>query len=115
MLKPPKYKARSHDYLEEQLRKVQNKLQLRDWEITLYTDDYPPEKFADDNNCDCSARCEYELQYLTAHVWVSPKRARTDGVDPLFYLYHEAAHIWIVSHNEELRVNTIALLLNTIM
>ena len=115
MIETPKYQHRKHDFLLRRMKDVLNLFQMRDWDVTLDTSDNPPDKFADDNNSDCSAKVEYELQYLKAFIWLSPKRSQKDDVDPLFYLYHELAHLYQVVHNEEVRCNIVAsILCNTV-
>ena len=111
MIKHPPYKSRSHDYLLRRLREAANTLQMRDWQLTLEVGDNVPERFRDDDNGRSVCRCWYYQPCLMAEIWISPERCKKEKTDPLFNLYHEIAHIWHETHDEEVRCNVMAGLL----
>ena len=111
MIQTPKYKTRSHDYLDKVVRKCQNRLDMRDWQIELTTTVSPPDCFLNFDNSDATARILYYTETLTAFIWVSQERCRKDECDPVFALKHEIGHLFLELHNEEWRASKFATLI----
>lgn len=106
----PGYEKRTHTELTRTLRLALNRLHLRDWQVNLSVGTALPAGFED-----CEGHCAavvYDVDQLTAEIYVNPDICKAENRDPLHALLHEVGHIWINdSHNEEVKVNTIASLI----
>lgn len=106
----PKYKPRTHKFLESRLRKALNDLCMRDWEVNLITGEYVPNLFLD--VCDNAASVKHDTSTLKADIWINFGLAKKNNQDPLNLLYHEVAHIWwAYCDDEERQCNILALLM----
>lgn len=106
----PSYKPRTHQFLLNQLKKAMNKLQLRDWEITLSTDAQAPAQLRD--KWENAGSCVFWDEWLQAVVWINVAECRAQNMDPLHVMLHELAHIWLgYCENEERQCNVIGGLL----
>ncbi len=85
----PTYKTRTHEFLLNKTRKLQNLLQLRDWEITLLTGD----TISDSTNEYQLGEISYNLSFLQATIRIDITKCRESNVDPLHILYHEFGHL----------------------
>ena len=111
MIQTPKYRTRTHDYLLEVLRKCMNKLDMRDWDLDLSTEETPPKELVDDDCSNACALVKYYIETLTGIIWICLARCKKDDCDPVFVLKHELGHIFLELHNEEWRCNKMAELL----
>ena len=111
MIRRPVYCKRSHRLLLRALKDAQNALQLRDWQITLDTGNYPSTEFLDSDNGTSTARSSFHADLRTGLIWVSDRRAKQHKEDPLFNLYHELGHFVLSVPDDELNCNIIAKLL----
>lgn len=111
MILVPPYKKRTHEFLHKKLLFCQNLLQMRDWQLELITENYPPSIFLDSDNGQSVSRCWFDDSILKGAIWISPLRAKEQGIDPLWLLYHEIGHLFGILHNEETRCNILASLL----
>ena len=108
----PPYKTRSFVCLDKALRKMLNTLCLRDWQVTLTVGSAAPEGFAS-NDAEGGGCCLYNIDYLTADIWIDPFACKRVDSDPLWILGHEVGHIWInVIMNEEIKCSLIGTLLH---
>lgn len=101
------YKKRTHDFLENRLRKMLNRLNMRDWKIELYTGEIPPKDLFDHHK---NAACvRYDTGTLTATMYVNIPKCKEDDQDPLWNMYHEIFHVWLnYCDEEELQCNVLA-------
>lgn len=106
----PKFQKRTQVELTTRLKATLNSLNLRDWQVSLVMGADLPAGFED-----CGGHCAavvYDVDQLTAEIYINPEVCELEDRDPLHALLHEVGHIWINdSHNEEVKVNTIASLL----
>lgn len=97
-----KYRKFTHKQLELSLQKLQNILQLRDWEFVLDTSDAPPKEFKDTKEV---ASVHYEPEILRGIIWVSLKKCKEKNLSPKETLAHELFHVFYTVRDEEIIAN----------
>lgn len=110
MIKTIPYQNRTFKFLLKKLFELQNKLQMRDWQIDLIYGDSIPEdmsaKITDMGNCN------FDTDTLEACIWIHKAACKIKNTDPLNVLYHEMAHVWLqYTEDEERQANILALLI----
>jgi len=111
MIFRPPYKCRSLTVLTKALHNVQNKLEMRDWQIVIESGRVAPSDFKGIEEADGVAYCRFDPALHTAYIWLNMHRAKEIDADPLWLLMHEVGHIFHDLHDEETRCNIIASLL----
>lgn len=108
MIQRPAYKHRTLDQLYKAAKQVQNRLEMRDWQIVIETGKVAPSDFKCIVDADGAAFCHFEPHLHSAYIWMDLSKAKESNTDPLWLLYHEIGHIFHDIHDEETRCNIIA-------
>lgn len=75
------------------VRICQNILNLRDWEISLYTGDAAPEVFKKLKVTDACGMSTWWEDYLQAAIWLPMARIKVKNVSPFSVICHEMLHV----------------------
>ena len=91
-------------------REARNALQLRDWEIELYSGEIPPKGF-EPYYLNSGATLS-ERDVLRARIWINMLQCKEQNHDPLAVVLHEISHIWLEAmEDDELMCNILTLLM----
>ena len=101
-------KKYTHVQLDKILRETLNRLQMRDWEVVLFTGNMPPKEH--EKYYDHSASIVYDKGMLTATLFVNFLLCAERNENPEWNLKHELSHLFVNyrDDNEELQANIIA-------
>ena len=91
-----KWQEAEHEELIELIRWLQNNLNLRDWEITLDTNDNAPSTLKEletENGYNTHGGIRVWDDYLKALIWIPLGRLRLKNVNPYDAVCHEMIHI----------------------
>jgi len=108
----PTFKHRDYGVLVKRLKETLNKLQMRDWEVTLVYGPIPPDELRD--KWENAGSCAFWTEWLQAVIWINIQECQNQNRDPLHVLLHEIAHIWLAYQDDEEReCNILASILQT--
>jgi hypothetical protein len=97
-----KYQRATHDQLMKCLLWCQNQLQLRDWEINLYTGPHPPSTFRKEENILLLCGMTMPLRdKLKADVWINTPVHKETNQNEYATVIHEALHIFLTERGED--------------
>ena len=112
------YQRADHKDVRKLVIWLQNRLNLRDWTVYLYTDPQPPKKVnGDSDKMSVSGGANINSDRRRAWVWVSPEKCKLINENPFEAVCHEVCHILAEavsvgeSCEEELLIRTISPLL----
>ena len=97
-----KHQKATHEQLLDCLRWCQNSLQLRDWEVNLYTGPEPPNAFkAEENILLLCGMTLPVIEKLRAELWVNTPRHEERDYNCYATVIHEALHIFLTERGED--------------
>ena len=108
------YQKASHQDILNLIRWLQNRLNLRDWTIHVYTDPEPPKKInGDSDKMPVSGSVTIYSDRRRAWLWVSPAKCKLINENPYEAVCHEMLHVLTEATGssdgqEELLIRTIS-------
>ena len=100
MLRREPYTKVSFSQMISALKWAQNKLNLRDWEISLdYGEDRPDWINSDKKTYGGIINLVYKDSFY-AEIWISPKECKMNFSYPISALMHEMIHLLLESYNQ---------------
>jgi len=94
----PPYEETKFSAITKVVRWCQNKLNMRDWEITVDYGERPPvwEQNAEDGRM---GSCTSNRDYFFGWIWISPERCKEHDVHPALAVMHEMLHLYFANNN----------------
>jgi hypothetical protein len=91
-----KYQKATHAQLLKCLKWCRNQFQLRDWELTLETGEYPPEEARECGITKEDIGCSHSsLNKLRAAIWINMPLCKRGDYNPISVAIHEANHVFM--------------------
>jgi len=98
MAEETSYEKTSFSKIIKVISWCRNKLNMRDWEISVEYGDEAP--FWDDNAHDGRlGSCTSKREYYKGWIWVSPARCKKEDTHPVAVVIHEMLHLFFTNNS----------------